>query len=314
MAKKPLISIIIPVYNAENYIEECLNSLTSQTYENIEILCTDDCSTDNSALIIEELMKKDSRIKLFKHKINSGPATARNTGLDRASGEYIMFCDNDDTYKPTMCEKMLNAIINENVDIVTCRANVINADFDKPQVEYVNSQPFGKYFLCNKIMPCVNVLLWNKIFKKSIIDKYEIRFPDGLSSEDDVFCIEYLAVAKDYFGIYEELYNYKLRKSSYTYQLGRKNLGKKKYDKIEVLKIIYYFLEKNNIIEKCLDFYRVVVAREITYLFEYNRSFFIRREIIKRYNKFIKNTVLKNEPRSLELRVILERFLKCYWF
>lgn len=314
MSQKPLISIIIPVYNAENYIEECLNSLTSQTYKNIEILCTDDCSTDNSVLIIEELIKKDSRIKLFKHKTNSGPATARNTGLDRASGEYIMFCDNDDSYMPDMCEKMLNAVLEFDADLVTCRANIENAYLDKPLAGYVNNQPIGKYHLCAKMKSRINVLLWNKIYKKSLIDKYEIRFPDGLSGEDDAFCYIYGAVAEKYYGLDNKLYNYVLRKSSYTYTIGRGKACDKRFDKIKIIEYIYEFLKKHNLLKKCKLQFIDIVNTEIIYLYEWNKSLIDRMEINRRYNAFIKKTIFSKEVRTTNLLVILKRILKSYWF
>ncbi len=314
MAKNPLISIIIPVYNAEKYIEKCLSSLLAQTYSNIEILCTNDCSTDNSASIIQEMQKKDSRIKLFQHKTNKGPATARNTGLDNASGEYIMFCDNDDSYKPNMCEKMLNTILEQDVDLVTCRANIENTYLDKPLADYVNSQPIGRYHLCDKMKCHLNVLLWNKIYKKSLIDKYEIRFPDGVSGEDDAFCCNYGAVAETYYGLEDKLYDYVLRKSSFTFTIGRGKASEKRFDKIRIIEFIYNFMEKYDLHKKCKMQFQDRVNKEMIYMFEWNKSFFARREIIKRYNTFIAKTIFKEEKKSIGALTILKRLKQCYWF
>ena len=279
MTQKPLISIVIPVYNAENYIEKCLNSLLAQTYPNIEILCTNDCSTDNSASIIQEMQKKDSRIKLFQHETNKGPATARNTGLDNAQGEYIMFCDNDDSYEPNMCEKMLTTMLEQDADVVTCRANVENSHLDKHLANYVNSQPIGKYYLCDKMKFHLNMLLWNKIYKKSLIDKYEIRFPDGISAEDDAFSYNYGAVAGKYYGLEDKLYNYLLRNSSFTFSIGRGKDKKKRYDRIEILRYTYNFLEKHNLLKKCKLLFQDRIEKEVSYMLYCDKSFFERRKL-----------------------------------
>lgn len=92
----PLVSIVVPTYNVELYIHQCLNSLLGQTYKNIEIICVDDCSTDSTIQIIENFMETDSRIRLYHRNINSGPSICRNIGIDKANGNFIMFCDGDD--------------------------------------------------------------------------------------------------------------------------------------------------------------------------------------------------------------------------
>ena len=89
--KMIMVSVIVPVYKVEQYLEKCVNSIREQTYKNIEIICVDDCSTDNSVNIIKQQINNDSRIKLYSNPKNSGPATTRNVGLDNSHGEYIMF-------------------------------------------------------------------------------------------------------------------------------------------------------------------------------------------------------------------------------
>ena len=164
--KTPLISIILPVYNAEKYIERALKSLINQSYKNIEILCIDDGSKDNSYNIIKEF--KDERIKLFRQE-NSGPAKARNVGLSNSKGEYIMFCDADDWYEPNMCELMLETLINQNVDFVICGCNIVDTyntsirskeEFNYFKLKFNGYCNIGIYeFLM------LNSMLWNKIFK-----------------------------------------------------------------------------------------------------------------------------------------------------
>ena len=111
------ISIIVPVYNTEKYLGVCLDSLISQTYKDIEIICVDDGSTDNSLQILNDYAAKDSRIKILTQK-NQGPSVARNLGLEKAKGEYITFVDSDDWVSIDMCEKIYSKAIDTNADLV----------------------------------------------------------------------------------------------------------------------------------------------------------------------------------------------------
>ena len=124
VASQPFISVIIPVYNAEQYLTETIDSLINQTLANIEIICIDDGSTDGSLALLKKYAKRDKRIKVY-HQKNAGVATARNEGLRRASGKYIMWCDSDDTYTPNMCLKMFNIMERRRVDLAICSQNVI---------------------------------------------------------------------------------------------------------------------------------------------------------------------------------------------
>ena len=117
--KKPLISIIVPIYNTAKYLPRCLNSIIHQTYQNLEIILVNDGSTDNSSEISEEYHQKDSRIKLIYQK-NQGLSAARNTGIKKATGDYLTFVDSDDEIMPKMIEKMLFALQSNHSDIVIC--------------------------------------------------------------------------------------------------------------------------------------------------------------------------------------------------
>lgn len=114
-----LISIIVPVYNVEKYLNKCIDSIINQTYKNIEIILVDDGSTDNSGKICDEYLLRDSRIKVI-HKNNGGLSSARNEGINISSGEYIGFVDSDDWVEPNMYEEMYKKILYSNADIVDC--------------------------------------------------------------------------------------------------------------------------------------------------------------------------------------------------
>ena len=129
----PKLSLILPCYNVDKYLEKCLDSLINQTEKDIEIILVDDCSTDNSFNIIQKYAKKDKRIKLFKTQTNAGYGAARNLGRDNATGEYIWFVDSDDYLEPDACEVLYNEAKNNKLEILCFNArNVISRDvYDK---------------------------------------------------------------------------------------------------------------------------------------------------------------------------------------
>lgn len=180
---KPLISIIIPVYNVEQYVTKCVESVINQTYKNIQIILIDDGSTDNSGKICDDFKLKDNRIEVI-HKKNGGLSDARNAGLKIVKGDYIGFVDSDDYIAADMYETMLSLIIENNSDIsIVSFLQYENGSFT--QMEYtnelikVNSLDGIKYILMDKKIPNYS---WNKLFKKKIFDN--ITFPTGRKFED----------------------------------------------------------------------------------------------------------------------------------
>ena len=253
----PKVSVIIPVYNVEKYIRRCLDSMCNQTFDDFEVLCIDDGSTDSSLEICQEYAKNATRIKVF-HQENKGPAAARNLGLDNATGEYIMFCDSDDWYEPEMIQKMFTTIEKENVDLVVCDVNIVldesnnrNDDIDYPRLGFV-----GKIDLdnCQQLQTKVKVLLWKKIFKKSLIDQYDIRFPNGYMHDDCLFVRQYVLVSNTAYGLDEKLYNYVYRSGS----IMSKALHSGSKDSMDTIYCIEYLLsfvaKLQNISELKLDY------------------------------------------------------------
>lgn len=180
--KEALISVIVPVYNVEKYLDECVESIVNQTYKNLEIILVDDGSTDNSGKICDELAKKDNRIHVI-HKENGGLSDARNVGIDVSTGDYIQFIDSDDYIEHDMIEFLVSNIIKYNADISICS----NYIFDEE--ECIN-QSTGEVCLYNRLEILQEVLLdekircyaWNKLFRKELFK--EIRFPKGKILED----------------------------------------------------------------------------------------------------------------------------------
>ena len=246
----PEISIIIPNYNTRKYLPRCLDSLTQQTFGNIEVILIDDGSTDGSVEIMKEYAQKDSRIKIIE-QINSGPAKARNKGLENASGKYLMFCDSDDWYEPDMCEMMYTAIEKNNVDIVCCH-NFFDLEESLSDEEKEKRLPrkyfnkSGKYSLNQKNILTTDVVLWNKIWRRDLIEKYNIRFPEGHEHDDDAFWYMYSFVSKKIFFLNKKLYHYFLRAGSImSTQVNKK--PKNRLDRIAISYYIFDFLTKNNL-------------------------------------------------------------------
>ena len=291
-----LISIIIPVYNAEKYVAKCAISLMKQTHKNVEIIFVDDCSSDASCKIIQKFAEKDSRVKLYTTGTNGGPGKARNIGLENAHGEYIMFCDNDDTYNSRMCELMLKAMIENNADLVTCGANVINAKTDRGREYYANSDKIG-YFNFNKNERfSTTVFVWNKLYKKSLIDKYNITFTT-LFAEDDLFTFSYNSIINSIYGLNKKLYNFYIRKTSYTNKIAKGKNPKMKWDKLYNVKEFIDFLKKNNLLEQRLKCLKTFIRNQLSYTFAFFKFSPIEYIMfIKKYNSYTK--MLNNKSLS----------------
>lgn len=191
---KCLISLIVPVYNVENYVSNCLDSLIRQTYSNIEIICVDDCSSDAGGKICDEFARRDSRISVIHKRKNEGLSEARNTGLDAAGGEFVAFIDSDDWVDCLYVETLYSEICNNRADIAQCAyiraaSDVVGVE-KKRQTKKVLSltgrQAIKKLYSNTLIQPSVDyTVVWNKLYRKSIVD--HIRFPKGAIFEDQFF-------------------------------------------------------------------------------------------------------------------------------
>ncbi len=259
------VSIIVPVYNAEKYLDGCLNSLLSQTLKEIEILCINDGSSDSSGEILDVYFRKDSRIKVFKTE-NRGPASARNIGLDNASGKFVMFCDADDTYCPTMCAEMFSQIREKNVDLLMCDTNIYDRQGKKVYKSYYFPFRSGKHSLKQDMKAGVNVYLWNKIFRKSKIDLFNIRFPEGHKSDDNLFVYQYVACSESIYFLEQKLYNHFDRENSIMdlYQ-GAGIKYQDVQDKIDIMEIFYDFLKKNALFNNNKDMFSRLFYGELFY-------------------------------------------------
>ena len=202
------VSVIVPVYNSEEYLTECIQSILNQTLSDIELILVDDGSTDSSGKICDNFAGSDKRVKVI-HKKNSGAAAARNTGLEYACGEFIGFVDSDDWIEPSMYSIMYESAKSNDADIVWC--NVFKNENEK-QRKYIPTKTYNKAEMEKEIYPLLisNVNEKNgksllrgsvclRIFRKSMIERSNTSFPDGLIYNEDVlFCISATMASEKY--------------------------------------------------------------------------------------------------------------------
>ena len=240
MKERDLISIVVPVYNVEKYLEKCINSIINQTYKNIEIILVDDGSTDDSGKLCDELKKKDNRIKVF-HKKNGGLSDARNFGIEKASGKYIGFIDSDDFIKEDMYEILYNAIITTKADLSMCEVidcygeivNVENTHFDT--FDLAPEEAIKKVMEAER----VSVHAVSKLYKKSLFDN-DLKFEVGKTAEDAIIMVELFSNCKKIAYVTAKEYYYIHRENSITTKKFNPNNG---YD------VIYAYNKNYDIIK-----------------------------------------------------------------
>lgn len=230
------VSIIVPVYNVEEYLDDCIMSACKQKYENIEILLIDDGSTDSSGEICDKWKKKDSRIYVI-HKENGGLSSARNEGLDYATGKFICFLDGDDTINSELLSVTI-PLMKSGVDMVAFGYNLVfqNGNMEKhthmEKSYYLKNENERKEFVVSEFLRYkIGWEAWSRIYLREQIEKYHLRFADNrvIFSEDVYFCLCYCLHARKIVSIEKCLYNYIQRTNSimnenrYILNVGRMN-------------------------------------------------------------------------------------------
>lgn len=292
-----LVSIIVPVYNVEKYLNECIESIVNQSYENIEILLINDGSTDFSGKMCDEWAKRDNRINVF-HQKNKGISAARNLGIEKSKGEYLIFIDSDDYVDKNYVEYLYQSLVQNKTDMALCGFNYVNEDG-----EYIadstctlknniitRNQMFWNLKLENSwyyLMSC------NKIYKKSFFDK--VKYPEGKVHED-VAIFHYLVEQTEKISIIQTpLYYYRKRLNSIT---NTKKDIKRSVDIFDIEVERYRFFLKKG--ETELSFYFLKRAYSEVLQVMKNFSFNENKEII---NKIVLQILkeLKFNIRSLKV-------------
>lgn len=253
---EPMISVIVPVYKVERYLDRCLESLTAQTYHNLEILLVDDGSPDRSGEICDRWAKKDSRIRVI-HQENRGAGAARNAALDVAQGELIGFVDSDDYISPDFY-KYLYSLLDDETDISECgylETQSDDAQFDgeaHPTTRYTPQEAMAEH-IRDRVF---RQLIWNKLYRRKMVE--DVRFPVGTGIDDEFFTYQALGRARGLARSDTVLYAYRQQESSIMhspYSIKRLNGIRAKQHRLSYLEAYVpelVTLAKNDLLMSCL--------------------------------------------------------------
>ena len=301
-----LISIVVPVYKVEKYLEKCVKSILKQTYTNLEIILVDDGSPDKCGQLCDELAKTDNRIKVF-HKANGGLSDARNYGVERANGEYIGFVDSDDYIHENMYEELYKAIKKSGTAIAECGVTRVYKNTLRPHYEgedyflVLDREGYLKEYLENKRL---YGSAWCKLIHKNLAKK--IKFPTGKIYEDAFYTLELLKTVDKYTLISGNYYYYYIRENSIT----TRPFSAKDMDYIEIMDQIRDYTLSNFPKFKEQLLVRLIYA----YLSIFNQLIVLDNYKTKKEYKVLKNklkdnyfkvVVNKKAPRNLKGAILL---------
>ncbi len=299
----PKVSVIIPVYNVEKYLRECLDSVINQTLGDIEIICINDCSPDNSLDILKEYASKDARINIINFSENRGPGVARNAALDIAQGEYIMFLDPDDWYELDACETAYNQISQNQNDIVMFNYQEYYESSGKCYEKWAKITPFLPYSdnphinLENlDINWIVNAYSWTQIYSRAYLNFYNIRYSDYRLGEDVPFVIKSYILSNNISVCLKVLYNYRIRDNKCN-QSSNAKLWKNLIDaRFEILEYIKTLNKTKNLLPY------IIYLAKVTYWFEKFYTLLSlnkRKDFYKNFQQLFKN--IENTYHILDL-------------
>lgn len=291
MKKTVMLSVIIPVYNTEKYLERCLETVTNQSYSDLEIIIINDASTDNSDDVIKKFITNHTNIKYYNLPKNIGVGNARNLGISYASGTYIGFVDSDDWIDSDFYHKLINSVLEQNSDIGISGIKTEYDNFQSSEIRYQYSYPnvidniFALHSLTNeyahdiKISPIVN----NKIYKKAIITENNLKFDESRRSEDNSFSFLSLVYSKKISIVSNTYYHYYQRYGSATHDFNKSYVD----DYFYVLSSIREKLEEQNLYTKYKNEYISFINRCINGIFVTLFNNEQQQEIQKKYIAYI---------------------------
>lgn len=265
----PLLSIIVPVFNAAEYLKDCLDSILTQTFADFELICVNDGSTDNSCEILKEYEQKDPRV-IVCNQINKGTASARNTGIKQANGKYITFVDSDDCLEKDTYEEALK-YINE-ADVVCFGITTFGRDYSaktrKSDDNYYQLKFKGNCLLNDVVIRKTDCSVCNKIFKKSIIEQYSINFPEGLHYEDAEFCWKYFLSSENIYFLKEYFYKYRRHTGSVMHTTFEN--CDYAIEHLYIIENLYNFLKENNKFESNIQLFIKLFKSSFIFAYVYS--------------------------------------------
>jgi glycosyltransferase involved in cell wall biosynthesis len=264
MNNEALVSVIVPIYMVQDYLDKCVKSIRNQSYTNLEIILVDDGSKDDCGKMCDEYAKEDERIKVI-HKINGGLSDARNAGIEVAKGKYFVFVDSDDYIHPQMIELLIKPVQDGLADMSVCEFVNVKEDQDAPITNIENPNTIiiesladkRQYFLCETFVRFT--VAWNKLYPREYFAN--VRYPKGKIHEDEFTTYKILEQAEKVAYITEPLYFYVQRGSS----IMGEGFNKKTLDRYEALdQRIRYYAEQGNYdwAEKVHSIYRMMFLHD----------------------------------------------------
>lgn len=288
---QPLISIIVPVYKVEKYLEKCIQSIINQTYNNLQIILVDDGSPDNCGKICDKYAQKDNRIEVI-HKTNGGLSDARNVGISKAKGKYIGFVDSDDYIEKSMYEDLYNLMEEKQSDVCIC--NFYNVVGNNKVLKNPNNgiQEYNKIDILREILvdSKIQSYAWNKLYKKELFDN--IKYPVGKKYEDIGTTFYILEKCNKIIVTGTPEYYYLNRDDSIVNNVNEKTIT----DYIELITERYDYIEKNL---KELD--------------QYNK-YYLTKTLITAYNDIVNLKNIENETRKKfnDLYEKVKKIIECH--
>lgn len=284
------ISVIVPVYNVENYLQQCINSILQQTYHHLEIILIDDGSKDSSGKICDEYALKDDRIVVI-HKENGGVSSARNKGIEVATGKYIAFVDADDWIEPEMYEVMLQKLLDSNVDIVRCLQKTIYHNYvandDLYEEGIIDLSQSRNEIIENIFVNGKTPSFFLMLMKKEILDSYQIMFDEDLILGEDLYFMLNIYLHANTLYLYNKyLYNYLIHENS---AMNSKEKNKRMALNLrELFKKIKQLLIENNL------YYQQIKSGVGNYFF-YRLYMRCAKQVAMEKDKTFIDTLFKNE-------------------
>lgn len=306
--KELFVSVIVPIYKVEEYLDECVQSILKQTYQNFELILVDDASPDNCGKMCDSYAAENSKIQVI-HKENGGLSSARNAGLEIAKGDYIVFVDSDDYIRDCYLEDMVNLAIQYEADLICCH-------FTKAEsfVRWEDSESLviyrGEEIIDNRnTNDVVMTPAWNKLYHRSFFFGHDLRYPEGKIHEDNFLTPQILYRAKCMVITGKSLYFYRVRENS----IITSSFSEKRLDKIEAIEFYLKFYREINkpaLFYKELEGYFRGLMHFYSLMLEIDRKKY-RGKIIEYRNKLKKELgkYWANRNVSLKLRIKVMLFL-----
>lgn len=245
----PKVSVIIPIYEVEKYIEFCVRSLMEQTLDDMEFVFVNDATTDDSMYILDRVLadypNRSSQVKILHHEVNKGLPAARRTGLMAASGEYVIHCDSDDWMDRKMYAIMYEKAVAEDLDLVVCDffrdpdKGIVWRQYDSEKTDYISDLIMSRSTMC----------VWNKMIKKSVVDWDRFIWAEDNMGEDIITAVQYAYYSKRIGYIHNPLYYYRQRSDSITGSTSVETVKKKTRQFRRNFDKVLFFLNEKGIID-----------------------------------------------------------------